>query len=77
VTATSDVVYRMSPDWSQMWQLDGHSNVRDAADFSKNWLNEYIHPDDKLQVTAAIAKSVSTKGLFEPSSPSINACTAL
>ncbi len=65
VTATSDVVYRMSPDWSEMWQLDGQGIVRDAAIPSRNWLNEYIHPDDRPQVTAAIAKSLSTKSLFE------------
>ena len=30
VTASSDVVYRMSPDWSKMRQLDGRNFIADT-----------------------------------------------
>ena len=55
----------MSPDWSQMWQLDGQGFVADAASSTGNWLNDYIHPDDQPQLSAAIAESIKTKSLFE------------
>ena len=65
VTATSDVTYRMSPDWSRMWQLDGQGFVADTASSTGNWLNDYIHPDDQPQLSAAIAEAIKTKSLFE------------
>ena len=65
VTATSDVTYRMSPDWSRMWQLDGQGFVADSASSTGNWLNDYIHPDDQPQLSAAIAEAIKTKSLFE------------
>jgi signal transduction histidine kinase/CheY-like chemotaxis protein len=65
VTATSDVVYRMSPDWSEMWHLDGRGIIADTTGPTRNWLMEYIHPDDHPRMTAAIALAVKTKGVFE------------
>ena len=59
VTATSDVIYRMSPDWSEMWQLQGQGFMADTASTSGNWLNDYIHPDDQPQVNAAIAEAMT------------------
>lgn len=65
VTATSDVVYRMSPDWSEMWHLDGRGFIADTVGPTRNWLMEYIHPDDHPRMIAAIAGAVKTKGVFE------------
>jgi len=65
VTATSNVIYRMSPDWSQMWQLQGQGFLADTATTSGNWLNDYIHPDDLDEVNAAIAEAMTSKRLFE------------
>jgi signal transduction histidine kinase len=65
VTATSDIIFRMSPDWSQMWQLDGQGLVADTARSTGDWLNDYIHPDDQPQLSAAIAEAIKTKSLFE------------
>ena len=65
VTATSDIVYRMSPDWSEMRQLDGRGFMVDTDGPKRDWLNEYIHPDDQARVTAAIADAVRTKNVFE------------
>ena len=65
VTATSDVVYRMSPDWSQMWRLDGQAFIADPADPPGNWLNDFVHSEDLPQVRAALAIAVNEKSLFE------------
>ena len=40
VTATSYVVYRMSPDWTELRQLDGRGFLSDTTGPSKTWLDE-------------------------------------
>jgi hypothetical protein len=47
VIASSDVVYRMGPDWSEMRQLDGRDFISDTAEPTEHWLERYIHPDDR------------------------------
>jgi PAS domain S-box-containing protein len=65
VNSSSDVVYRMSPDWSEMRQLDGRGFIADAAKLGKNWLAEYIHPDDQPLVLQTIREAVRTRSMFE------------
>jgi signal transduction histidine kinase len=65
VTASSDVVYRMSPDWSEMHQLDGHDFIADTKVPLRGWIQEYIHPDDQLQVLEAIGEAIRTKSSFK------------
>jgi two-component system, chemotaxis family, sensor kinase Cph1 len=65
VTASSDVVYRMSPDWSEMWLLQGKDFMADTTEPSRTWLDKYIHPDDQGIVLAAINEAIRTKTIFE------------
>ncbi len=65
VGATADVVYRMSPDWNEMRQLDGNGFLSDTASPSGTWLDQYIHPDDRPHVQAAIAEAIRTRSHFE------------
>jgi PAS domain-containing protein len=64
VPASSDVVYRMSPDWSEMRHLVGQSLIADTDDPSRTWLQTYIHPDDQAHVMSAIATVIRSKGIF-------------
>jgi PAS domain S-box-containing protein len=65
VTASSDVVYRMNPDWSEMRRLDGRDFIADTEEPSRGWLQKYIHPDDQPLVLATIEKAVRTKSVFQ------------
>ena len=65
VNASSDVVFRMSPDWSEMRELDGRDFIADTGKPRKDWLNEYIHPDDETIVLRTIREAVRTKSMFE------------
>jgi signal transduction histidine kinase len=65
VNASSDVVYHMSPDWSEMGELDGRGFVADASKPRKDWLNEYIHPDDQPLLLQAIREAVRSKSSFQ------------
>jgi PAS domain S-box-containing protein len=65
VTISSDVVYRMGPDWGEMRRLEGRGFVSDTAEPTEDWMERYIHPDDRTVVQAAIEEAVRTKGVFE------------
>ena len=65
VTATSNVIYRMNPDWSEMRQLHGQKFIADTEEPNHNWLQQYIHPDDQSHVMDSIREAIRTKGTFE------------
>ncbi|WP_271597826.1 response regulator [Bradyrhizobium sp. CCBAU 45384] len=65
VTATSDIVYRMSPDWSEMRDLQGKGSVRDTESPSRTWLETYVHPEDRTQVLSSIDEAIRTKTPFD------------
>jgi PAS domain S-box-containing protein len=65
VTASSDVTYRMNPNWSEMRALDGRGFIADTGKPRKDWLDEYIHPDDQSLVLKKIREAVETKSMFQ------------
>jgi PAS domain S-box-containing protein len=65
VTATSDAVYRLSPDWREMLDLDGRELIPDTKEASSTWLQKYVHPDDQQSVRGAIDEAIRTKTTFE------------
>jgi signal transduction histidine kinase len=65
VQATSDVVYRMSPDWSEMRQLDGRNVMDDQTGATRSWMDKYIHEEDRPRVQAAIDEAIRARSPFE------------
>ncbi|MGH7057688.1 MAG: PAS domain-containing protein, partial [Acetobacteraceae bacterium] len=65
VNASSDAVYRMSADWTEMRQLAGREFIADTPDPSDNWLEKYVPPDDQPHVMAAISEAIRIKSTFE------------
>ena len=65
IHASSQVLYIMSPDWSEMRQLKGGSFLADTEQPNTNWLKEYIHPDDQKRVQEVIGEAVQTGTVFE------------
>ncbi|GEP03848.1 PAS domain S-box protein [Methylobacterium oxalidis] len=65
VTASSDVVYRMSSDWSEMQELEGRGFLYNTPEPNRAWMDHYIHPDDQPVVQAAINQAIRTKTMFE------------
>jgi len=59
------VIYRMSPDWRQMYQLDGRGVLADTPEPIEDWADGYILPEDRPTVFAAIADAIRSKALFE------------
>jgi PAS domain S-box-containing protein len=65
VNASSYIVYRMSPDWAEMWELQGRDVIFDTTEPSRTWLQKYIHPDDQPQVMEVVSEAVRNKSPFE------------
>jgi len=65
VAATSYALYRMNTDWSQMLALDGQGFIADTSAPSGAWLGDYIPPDDRDEVNAAIQRAIAAKRTFE------------
>jgi signal transduction histidine kinase/ActR/RegA family two-component response regulator len=65
VMATSDVVYSMSPDWSEMRYLVGKEFIADTAHPSRTWLERYIPPEDRARVMQSIHQAIRGRSTFE------------
>jgi PAS domain S-box-containing protein len=65
IEASSDVVYRMSPHWSEMRQLRGRGFLSDTTDPSTSWLDAYLPESDRQTVLRAIEESIRKKTVFE------------
>jgi signal transduction histidine kinase/chemotaxis response regulator CheB len=65
ISASWDVTYRMSPDWTEMRSLEGQGFITDTRRPSTNWLDQYIHPDDQAEFTAAVRRAIESKSTFE------------
>ena len=65
VTASSDVVYRMSPDWGEMSQLYGRDLIPDTDGSNSTWIDRFIPSDDQPYVQKIIYESIKNKSIFE------------
>lgn len=65
VDATADAVYRMSPDWASMVQLDGKGFVNDSRRENPDWLSAYVHHDDHARVQAAIEQAIHARAPYQ------------
>jgi PAS domain S-box-containing protein len=65
VTASADVVYRMSPDWSEMQPIDGRDLIASAAVPLRDWLQRNVPPEEHDRIRHAIEQAIRTRSLFE------------
>ena len=65
VNATSNVLYRMSPDWREMRQLDGRGFLSDTDASSVNWMDSYLLPEDRPAIQAVVDRAMRDKAPFQ------------
>jgi PAS domain S-box-containing protein len=65
VTASSEVLFRMSPDCSVMTQLHGQGFYGSIEKPDKTWLEEYIMPEDRQQIIEMIEDAKRNKSIVE------------
>ena len=63
--ASSDAFYVMSADMRELRELSGGNFIPDATSPSRDWLRDYIPPEDHALTLAAIRGAIETKGVFE------------
>jgi PAS domain S-box-containing protein len=64
VRATSEVLYSMSADWTEMRQLTGGGFLADTGTANPRWIEDYIPETDQPRVRAAIAEAVRSRSIF-------------
>lgn len=65
VQASSDAVYRMNADWTELRELVGRDFIADTGAPGRTWLEQYAEPSDRPRVLAAIDKAIRNKAPFE------------
>ena len=63
--STSDVVYRMSPDWAEMQPLDGRDLIPSADKPLREWMQTNVPGFEHHRVWAAIHDAIVGKRMFE------------
>lgn len=61
VAATSDAIFQMSADWSEMRRLEGNRFIADTTAPAHDWLERYIPPADHPQIRVAIHEMLRTR----------------
>ena len=64
VTAGGNSIYRMSPDWRLMFQLDSQTLASTSAPI-EDWVDKYIPDDDQPLVRRTIDAAIRSRSLFE------------
>ena len=64
-TAGATSVYRMSPDWQVMHQLDSTNFLSTVTESFEDWREHFILPADRAVVDTAIALAIRTDTMFD------------
>src|SRR3954462_14804777 len=64
VTASSDVVFRMSADFRELRQLEGRMFVEESPLPNRAWFERYVFPDDRERVLVTIEDAIQRKCVF-------------
>ena len=65
VRASSQVLYRMSPDWSEMRELLGGGVLFDADKPGGDWIDSAIPAEERDRFRAALEQAYRSKGAFD------------
>lgn len=63
--ATADIVYRMSPDWSEIHELQGRGCLDDVIDPKPFRFEDYVPSEEHERLHQAIQKAIAEKSKFE------------
>jgi PAS domain S-box-containing protein len=64
VAASSNMVFRISADWSMMYTLTSKSGNADTSERTHHWIDKYIPETERPAVWAAIKQAIATKQTF-------------
>lgn len=64
ITATADVIYRMSADWTHMHPLDGRGFLTNTDSTAPYVLDNYVPPEDQEIVRRTLDQAIHSKTIF-------------
>jgi PAS domain-containing protein len=64
VRASSEVLYSMSADWTEMRQITGGGFLADTGTANPRWIEDYIPETEQSRVQAAIAEAIRSRSVF-------------
>ena len=65
ITASSNLAYKMSADWKNMYTLMGKDILANTDDATGEWMEKYIPEYERPLVTETIHQAIETKSTFE------------
>lgn len=65
VTASSDLIYHMNADWTQMYAMQSENFLSDIKSPTADWMSRYIPEEERENVRDAIDEAISNRHLFE------------
>ncbi|MCZ0961050.1 PAS domain S-box protein [Paracoccus benzoatiresistens] len=65
LTAGSYMIYRMNPDWTRMFALQGNGILADTGEPFTAWVDKYLLPEDRPLVLGRIDEAIRTRSVFE------------
>jgi two-component system, chemotaxis family, sensor kinase Cph1 len=65
LVASSELLYSMNSDWSEMLQLNSRGFLPNTEKPNQNWLYDYIPVADHTLVISKINEAIREKGVFE------------
>lgn len=65
MNASSEALYRMNPDWTEMRQLTSRGFLTETSAPNERWSELYLDREDRSEIGAAIGEAIRTKGTFE------------
>ncbi|WP_435020456.1 PAS domain-containing protein [Tundrisphaera sp. TA3] len=64
VTATSDVIYQLNPDWSLLQPLDGRGLIPSNDEPIRNWIDRNVPAFEHERLREAIGRAIATRQPF-------------
>ncbi|MBF5045628.1 MULTISPECIES: ATP-binding protein [Myxococcaceae] len=68
-TAGTVSLFRMSPDWEQMFPIDDQGALTESPAPTERWLERYIPPEDRAAVSGAISAAIRERRVFSLEHP--------
>lgn len=63
--ATTEVLYCVSPDWTELRHLDGRGFLIGSDKPNRSWMSDYIPEEDQPLLLERIEQAISSKSRFE------------
>ncbi len=65
IELSSDIIFRMSPDWKEMYFLCGRGIVDDTPATDRNWLCKYVPTADHVFVLGVVKDAIQESKVLE------------